>query len=457
MANDFSVDSSWVGVYRFESGAMTTDSSGSGNTLTDVNTVVENTTDVDEGACSADFEGSIGERFLVLNGNLSINFPGKTGYTDLAISGRFRFESLPGSGLSETICSKWRGDGYRSWALVVSNIDGVYIVRLLIGYAGGASHEIIDLYTGALSSSTWYYIGVSFDDSEKAYLYTLWRRGTPDVQLGEGSGTTTNNMSPNTGHFSIGSLYSNYGSAASYWDGELDEIAIANSPKTLADFDAIRLGTYGGGSTLSPISGSFGAVAKIQGSASKKILLSGMMDCLAGPSGAIGVKKHLAGSMAAMAGASGTVCVKKSLFGVMTCDASVSVSATVIRRMAGRFESVAGIEGLVIISEPNRIHLSGSMAAMAAMESALNVKRGLTGVIAAGPDINGSVSIRLNLSGSVEAVGAMIGELQFIGQGTLGVVVDPSIDSVTVRRLLESITVKRSIHIITAEHAIESI
>ena len=123
-------------------------------------------------------------------------------------------------------------------------------------------------------------------------------------------------------------------------------------------------------STLSPISGSFGAVAKIQGSASKKILLSGMMDCLAGPSGAIGVKKHLSGSMAALAGASGTACVKKSLSGVMTCDASVSVSATVIRRMAGRIESVAGIEGLVIISEPNRIRLSGSMSAMAAMESA---------------------------------------------------------------------------------------
>lgn len=249
MANDFTFDESWVAVYRFESGAMLVDSSGYGNTLTDVNTVEENTVDFWEGACSADFERSIGERFTRSDASVSSGFPGKNGTTNtnLAITARFRFEARPALGIRAAICGKWRADGYLSWALLVHNNDEVYKLQFGLGYNSGGSAEYINLCDFEPNTSDWYFMGLSYNDSTQTYIYTLYQRGTPDIKLSEGSGSTINQMSVDSGLFSIGSTYANASSGANYWDGELDEIAIANSPKTLADFDAIRTFSYGDG------------------------------------------------------------------------------------------------------------------------------------------------------------------------------------------------------------------
>ena len=94
MANDFSGDSNCKALWRFESGALTTDTIGS-NTLTDYNTVGEDTTNHMEGSCAADFEKSNSEHFVITDANLDSGFPLKSGDTNkkISICFRVRFES----------------------------------------------------------------------------------------------------------------------------------------------------------------------------------------------------------------------------------------------------------------------------------------------------------------------------------------------------------------------------
>ena len=54
VGSDFSADANCVALWRFEDGALTTDSKGT-NTLTNVNTVIAKTTDFKEGISCGEF------------------------------------------------------------------------------------------------------------------------------------------------------------------------------------------------------------------------------------------------------------------------------------------------------------------------------------------------------------------------------------------------------------------
>jgi hypothetical protein len=246
-ANDFSGDASWVAVYRFEDGAnFLLDETANNNDLTNVNTVVSNTTDYIEGLGSADFESVSAQRLIRANADLAAGFPGLTGYTDIALAIYFRAEALPVDTAISYIITKYGiAANTRSWAFSIYNNAGTYDVRFHLGHTGGTVGELETIYSGALSNGQWYYLGFSFDDSEKNWKAKFVQCGTPDTVLTAWSavGTTTdNNMSADTADFSVG-----FDGVSSYWDGEIDGVAIANTPKTEADFDAIRAGTYGGG------------------------------------------------------------------------------------------------------------------------------------------------------------------------------------------------------------------
>ena len=68
----------------------------------------------------------------------------------------------------------------------------------------------------------------------------------------------------------------------------------------------------------------------------------------------------------------------------------------------------------------------------------MNIDKKITGTISAVTATDGVVSAKLNLSGDVESIAAVIGELSRIGEG-LGIIIDPSIESITIQRLIESI------------------
>ena len=76
MANDFSGDSSCKALWRFESGALTTDSKST-NTLTN-NGGIEETTNHMEGSCAVAIASGSSQYLNIPNANLVSGFPLKS-------------------------------------------------------------------------------------------------------------------------------------------------------------------------------------------------------------------------------------------------------------------------------------------------------------------------------------------------------------------------------------------
>jgi hypothetical protein len=237
MTNKFDKVGSWVAVYRFADGALTTDSSGKGNTLTNSGVTYNG---------GADFESTESDYFDITDASLSSGFPGKSGTTntDLVIGASFKLESLPASGNAYIIASKWSWtDNKRSFFIWQLNDGGAYRIECQIGYNGGANGETILIYNSSLTIGVRYYLGFSFDDSSKAYYAKIINQDT-GAAVAEVSGTTTNNLSVDSGPFAIGCM-ADSGGYYYYFDGIIYELAISNTPKTELDFDRLAAGTYG--------------------------------------------------------------------------------------------------------------------------------------------------------------------------------------------------------------------
>jgi hypothetical protein len=85
VANDFSAEDSVKALWRFESGALGTDSKGT-NTLTPQNSPTEDTADYKEGACSVSLLNTSSQYLLITDANLNAGFPFKSGDTTKLMS-----------------------------------------------------------------------------------------------------------------------------------------------------------------------------------------------------------------------------------------------------------------------------------------------------------------------------------------------------------------------------------
>jgi len=251
MANDFSVDSNCVALYKFESGALTTDSKD-GNTLTDVNTVGEDTVNYMEGTCSADLELNNSEYFYRLDSALDAGFPLKNGDTTKVISVCcwFRPESFNTVGDGRVIWSKYDSNNKRSMMLVIFTVStGVYRLRLYLGYNGGASIEYKEHLT-TLSAGTFYHITCTYDNADKSYSIRL--KDTNGDPVGSDlTGTATldvNKLNAEDARWQVGAT-ADY--AVWFFDGLIDELVVFKDVISSAEATQIALGTYGAAGGLS--------------------------------------------------------------------------------------------------------------------------------------------------------------------------------------------------------------
>jgi hypothetical protein len=244
-ANDFSGDSNCKANWRFENGALTTDSKGT-NTLTDNNTVGTDTVNYQEGAASADFESDNTEYFDITDADLDSGFPLKSGDTNKKISVGvwIKLESLANHG---NIFHKWKASGNkRSFAFRVSS-DGLF--RLYQGYNGGSSAESVD-YTTAMSTGIWYHTGVTYDDSDKSYRIRVWDNNAGDFLDSDLTGSFANAINIESVDLIIG----NNETSTNEFDGLIDELVVFDDILTVGEIDEIRAGTYdAGGATTSII------------------------------------------------------------------------------------------------------------------------------------------------------------------------------------------------------------
>ncbi len=192
-ANDFTLDDNCVALWRFESGALTTDSKGT-NTLVAGGTPTADTSDYQEG--SASVEMGVLDYYLITDGNLDAGFPLKDGDANKKISmcTWVYIDSGP-----DVIFYKWGGDGYRS--LILDNGEGKF--RLSLGY--NATQTVSLVKTASWTSGRWYHIGLTYQDSDKSWRLRIWDKTAVGLLGGvEYTGTSPENIYISDGNFEIG-------------------------------------------------------------------------------------------------------------------------------------------------------------------------------------------------------------------------------------------------------------
>lgn len=241
-ANDFSADANCVALWRFENGALTTDSKGT-NTLIASGTPIADTVNFQEGAASVDLEATENDYFWTLNSSLDAGFPGKSGDTNkkLSVCCWVKPESLPiptspefGYGIIANIGQTNKF----SWNVTINEDSGSHYASLRIGYNSGGNWEDI-LHTGvALSAGQWYHWGITYQDSDKSYRIRVW----DGVSATESTGTSTNNINIEDGWFVIERVADR--AAYGRYDGLIDELVVFNDVLTADEIDYVRAGTY---------------------------------------------------------------------------------------------------------------------------------------------------------------------------------------------------------------------
>lgn len=264
MANNFTNDSSCSAVYRFESGALTTDSKGT-NTLTASSPgAASDTSTFNEGSGSTRFTRANGDFFYRLDSDLSSDFPLKSGTSNKTISvfGRFRFNtaltndayvvfsrSTDTGGSHRTLYCSLEGDG-----------SSVMTAKLRIGNLSGGFFEQVS-HASSLSTGTWYRILWTYKDSDKTYSIRIRNDdGTPTTLGTDLTGTsgTDGILLSSASDMMIGARGDHTATAFLYADW-MDEVVIFNTVKTSTDLNNLAKGTYVGANafTLTASSSSY--------------------------------------------------------------------------------------------------------------------------------------------------------------------------------------------------------
>lgn len=233
--NSFVDDPTCKALYRFESGALLTDSIGT-NHLSDYNTV--RTSELVglymEGKQSAYFKSSYLEYALITDANLAAGFPLKSTDTTKTFSVCFWFRSTTTSGTAYLINKTSTTSGQKSFAVYRVGAS----LRMLWGYSNGT--QTTEIVIGNISANRWYHVGISLAGGTKPYLiYRVWDNVSRRVIYFYQSHPGTP-ISVGAAPLVIASSYP----VGNFFDGYIDEVVIFADVKTATEIDQIRMGAY---------------------------------------------------------------------------------------------------------------------------------------------------------------------------------------------------------------------
>ena len=240
MANDFSGDPRVQAIWNFESGALTTDDSGNGNTLTlgaAGAAPTEDTGDYKQGSCCIDFESSSSQYAYITDANLSSNFPLKNGDGGkrITVCCWVKFESLASA--NRWIWSKYDTNGKRSLGLCVHSSYGFTIY---VGYNSGNS----DNYwrTGFIPKlDTWYHVTLWSDGGTTSNWLRIYDGDQGGVIFFDRAWQQYTNVEDS--NWVIGARWST-SAPTEFHDGKIDELVVFNDFLSESEMDAIIAGTY---------------------------------------------------------------------------------------------------------------------------------------------------------------------------------------------------------------------
>lgn len=220
-----------VGEYRFENGALTTDSSSAGNTLT-TNNVTANTTTYKQGSASGDFSGtsSYGAR---TNADLSSGFPGKssTGYQNFLIMGWVRIDTLPAASGATTLFSKYYGStGQRSFKAGIYN-DGTN-TNFYVRVSPDGAANTLKIYTTTdsfpnLAVNTWYHFALWHDSTLDKFGAVVFTDGGSSYSASQ---SHTTGCYLGTSQWAIGISMAYDGGTVEPIDAKIDQVVVYSWP-----------------------------------------------------------------------------------------------------------------------------------------------------------------------------------------------------------------------------------
>lgn len=227
--NNFENNADCVALWRFEAGALVVDSRST-NTLTDNNTVGQETAAPLEGSGSALLRSAQSEYLSISDTNLVSGFPlksGGTGTGTFSIFWRFKFNTQ-GTFFSKT------ADGKRT---VGVEIDQNSKLSFWIG-TGTNNFEVVGPHASVLTTGVHYCAAVSFDNVSKEGCIRL-RTTDGDVIGSDYSEITSNNISIYDASFEIGRS-----GDSGYYDGIIDETVIFKGILTSEEVTSMARRTY---------------------------------------------------------------------------------------------------------------------------------------------------------------------------------------------------------------------
>lgn len=250
MANNILADPNCKALWKMNTNGVTIDAKGT-NTLTDGNTVVNDTANFREGNASADFERANSEYLSILDSALDAGFPLKSGDTNkiFSICMWIRPESFPGTGADWELFDKteWNSNK-KSVQIGLLNTAGNTTTYLCLGYNAGVSFET-KAHTATLSLATWYHITYSYDNTDKSYAIRVKDEfgetvGTDLTHLINPFTLDANKLNVEDAILSIGCLYTTSTTRTNYYDGLIDELAVFNDVITAEEATQIAKGHY---------------------------------------------------------------------------------------------------------------------------------------------------------------------------------------------------------------------
>lgn len=240
MGYDPTSDSACEAWWRCEDGALGTDSSGNGNTLTE--TGVASSATCQEGAASCDFSGSTDEMSLTDSG-LSANFPFKSGTANKegTFCFWFRADALPGSGNYRGLIGKYiTTTNKRSINVGLKGVSAsVQSVLLTVAYDASTA-GVEKVHGSDLATGVWYHVGVTYKDSDRSFRIRIWDAGAAALLGSDLTGTFASAMALSDAQVEV----ANYNAGGAGFDGLMDDIVVFSRALSADEIDEVRAQTF---------------------------------------------------------------------------------------------------------------------------------------------------------------------------------------------------------------------
>jgi hypothetical protein len=236
--NDFTRDLSCLSLYRFESGALTTDTKGLINLTASATAPIVNTVDFKVGSGCAQFSYGLNSYYSITDTNLPVAWPMKSGYSNRAFTVCCWVKGFDHGSTTRTIWAKWLANNL-SFILYVSSSTRTFHVAY-----GFQSNSSYDRDTGiAFLPNEWYHIGIIVDGGTTKDVNTQIFLDSTSTAYRDRWTPTTTQMNIGTADFKIGT---NPDGVTQNWNGLIDDFVVFNRALCTEEISAIKDGTYKG-------------------------------------------------------------------------------------------------------------------------------------------------------------------------------------------------------------------